>query len=188
MTSERMLGSISDYASAFQMVTTGVKTLGHRICVSQRNEITAVSFQDRNSQPQVNSLFREWGKFKHTGKQVRKKGVLRKIYLKQMNRNDQMSRAATALPLTQLCENSRNLMVFDWSPLATGITAIAFFREKKKKMDKGENSALFPITVQGVKHRIRKEKPHKSRGFGPTSVLSQGSNFSSKDLAVMWKL
>lgn len=55
-------------------------------------------------------------------------------------------------------------------------------------MDKGENSALFPITVQGVKHRIRKEKPHKSRGFGPTSVLSQGNNFSSKDLAVMWKL
>lgn len=32
MTSERMLEGISDDASAFQMVTIGVRTLGHRIC------------------------------------------------------------------------------------------------------------------------------------------------------------
>jgi len=46
--------------------------------------------------------------------------------------------------------------------LATRVTALVFFR-KKKQMDNGRSSALFPIAAQGVEYRLRKEKPHKSR-------------------------
>lgn len=130
----------------------------------------------------MSSLLREWWKVKHTAIQVKKT----QSCLSHMNRRE----AATALRFTIMWEQQKSHgFSYVIGPFwQLGLLVLFSLEKKKKKMDKGKNSALFPIAAQGVEHRLRKEKPHRSRGVEPTSLLSQGSTLTPMDLGVMWKL
>lgn len=66
-----------------------------------------------------------------------------------MNKNDQKKGAATVPPQQKSCAFSYMISPF-WQLGLLLLFYLGKIKKKKKKTDKGENGALFPITAQGV--------------------------------------